>query len=173
MVKTLLSNARGCRFNPWLGSCDLTCFKQKNPNIKQKQYCNKFNKDLKKKKKKKFKTRRQERQGRIHYTTVGHVCWGFWHVGCKMAKGILEFWRNSLLLPSGLTCDPPICWGPVVLRRELPPITDFYHCYRFMQNSGEDLSSLPWMIDQWMHMNQSHQHASLSLQEEPWMRGLI
>ena len=49
---------RGCRFNPWLGSQDPTCLaakkKKKKPkqNIKQKQYCNKFNKDLKKKKKK-------------------------------------------------------------------------------------------------------------------------
>ena len=51
VVKTLLSNARGRRFNPWLGNCDLTCFKRKSPNIKQEQYCNKFNKDLKKKKK--------------------------------------------------------------------------------------------------------------------------
>ena len=49
VVKTLFSNARGCRFNPWSGNCDLACFKLKSPNKKQKQYCNKFNKDLKKK----------------------------------------------------------------------------------------------------------------------------
>ena len=44
---------RGCRFDPWLGSQDPTCLAtiKKKKNIKQKQYCNKFNKDLKKKKK--------------------------------------------------------------------------------------------------------------------------
>ena len=43
---------RGCRFHPSSGSWDPTCL-AKNQNIKQKQYCKKLNKDVKKKKKKK------------------------------------------------------------------------------------------------------------------------
>ena len=42
MVKTLPFNAGGCRFNPWPGRYDPTC-----QNIRQKQYCNKFDKDFK------------------------------------------------------------------------------------------------------------------------------
>ena len=42
VVKTLPSNAGGCRFNPWPGRYDPTC-----RNIRQKQYCNKFDKDFK------------------------------------------------------------------------------------------------------------------------------
>ena len=37
---------QGCRFNPWLGSYDPTCLLAKKQTIKQKQYCNKFNKDF-------------------------------------------------------------------------------------------------------------------------------
>ena len=39
---------RGYSFSPWSGSEDPTLpFSQKNQSIKQKQYCNKFNEDLK------------------------------------------------------------------------------------------------------------------------------
>ena len=45
---------RGCGFQPWSGSYDPTCLRAKKQQAKhikkkkQKQYCNKFNKDLKK-----------------------------------------------------------------------------------------------------------------------------
>ena len=51
VVKTLPSNEGGCGFNPWSGAKIPHVLQPKSQNIKQKQYCNKFNKDLKKKKK--------------------------------------------------------------------------------------------------------------------------
>ena len=36
-----------CRFNPWLGNNDFICLVPRGPNIDQKQYRNKFNKDFK------------------------------------------------------------------------------------------------------------------------------
>ena len=39
---------RSCRFSPSQGAKIPTCLSAKKQNIKQKQYCNKFNKDLKK-----------------------------------------------------------------------------------------------------------------------------
>ena len=49
VVKTLPSNAGGVGSIPGWGACSFlaTCLMAKNPkNIKQKQYCNKFNKDF-------------------------------------------------------------------------------------------------------------------------------
>ena len=49
LVKTLPSNV-GVQFDPWLGSWNPTCLlaKHTHTHTKQEQYCNKFNKDLKK-----------------------------------------------------------------------------------------------------------------------------
>ena len=60
VVKTLPSNARGVGLIPGLGAKITHASWSKHQNIKQKQYCNKFNKDLKNgphpsKKKKKLK----------------------------------------------------------------------------------------------------------------------
>ena len=43
----LCLQCRGRGFNPWIGNKDPTCLKAKTQNIKQKQYCNQFNKDVK------------------------------------------------------------------------------------------------------------------------------
>ena len=51
-VKILPSNAGRCGFNPWSGAKIPCALQTKGQNIKQKQHCNKLNKDLKKKKKK-------------------------------------------------------------------------------------------------------------------------
>ena len=48
MVKTLPSNAGGCRFDSWSWSYDPTCLAAKKQNIKEKQCFNKFSKDFKK-----------------------------------------------------------------------------------------------------------------------------
>ena len=48
MVKTLLSNAGGTGLIPGQGAKIPHASGPKNQNIKQKQYCNKFNKDFKK-----------------------------------------------------------------------------------------------------------------------------
>ena len=50
MDKTLPSNAAGASLIPGQGAKILHASGPKNQNIKQKQYCNKFNKDFKKKK---------------------------------------------------------------------------------------------------------------------------
>ena len=49
MVKTLSSNAGGAGSIPGPGAKSPHASRPKNQNIKQKQYCNKFNKDFKKK----------------------------------------------------------------------------------------------------------------------------
>ena len=50
VVKTSLSNAGGAGSIPGQGAKIPHALGSKNQNIKQKQYCNKFNKDLRKKK---------------------------------------------------------------------------------------------------------------------------
>ena len=52
VVKTLPSNAGGVGLIPGWGAKIPHALGPKNRNIKQKQYCNKFNKNFKKKKKK-------------------------------------------------------------------------------------------------------------------------
>ena len=47
VVKTSPSNARGAGSIPGRGAKIPHAFQPKNQNIKQKQYCNKFNKDVK------------------------------------------------------------------------------------------------------------------------------
>ena len=49
VVKTLPSNAGGVGLIPGLGTKTPHAVRPKKQNIKQKQYCNKFNKDLKEK----------------------------------------------------------------------------------------------------------------------------
>ena len=69
MVKTLPSNAGGAGSIPGWGAKIPHALWPKNQNIKQKQYCNKFNKDLKKMvhiKKKKLKKK--------CYLAVGYNC---------------------------------------------------------------------------------------------------
>ena len=48
MVKTLTSNAGGASSIPGRGAKIRHALQTKNQNIKQKEYCNKFNKDFKK-----------------------------------------------------------------------------------------------------------------------------
>ena len=71
VVKSPSSNAGGrCGFNPLSGSYDPTCDGAKNQNIKQKGYCNHFNKGFKKMvhiKKKKKKNMEPEISGKVNF----------------------------------------------------------------------------------------------------------
>ena len=110
VVKSPSSNAGGrCGFNPLSGSYDPTCDGAKNQNIKQKGYCNNFNKGFKKmfhiKKKKKKNNLKNPRD----FTSAAaclcepvciyvytHVC--SWPVHCISSGGCFP---ESLLFSSG------------------------------------------------------------------------
>ena len=74
MVNTLPSNAGGAGSIPGQGAKIPHALRPKNQNIKQKQYCNKFNKDLKKKKKECLFQRLQGRN--IIFMLICFMCFG-------------------------------------------------------------------------------------------------